>query len=225
MLILSLLPRIILHLAPSAIRADRVDCSTLCWCSEMPWIFAAARGYCQVGSSTGTVLCTAHYTPAHWEKFYYLSLHLISGLSPLIWDQGLTGTGVTPSANQRPVLPPVTNERPASGDWTDPWCLTPGLPPLSCWAGLVSPLPRSRLHRLAQAAQEARSLFWCPRLSWRWGSEDWIASHHTRPQHFRSIIRQRNRYNPLWEKFSVRVNSLNRRMTIVVDFSFQMFTL
>ena len=35
MLILSLLPRIILHLAPSAIRADRVDCSTLCWCSEI----------------------------------------------------------------------------------------------------------------------------------------------------------------------------------------------
>ena len=90
-----------------------------------------------MGSSTGTVLCTVHYTPAHWEKFYYLSLHLISGLSPLIWDQGLTGTGVTPSANQRPVLPPVTNERPASGDWTDPWCLTPGLPPLS-WAGVAT---------------------------------------------------------------------------------------
>ena len=118
------LHRIILHLAP--IKADRVDCSTLCRCSEMPWIFAAARGYCQVGAVQASVLCTVHYTPAHWEKFYYLSLHLISGLSPLIWDQGLTGTGVTPSANQRPVFAPLTNERPA-------WLMTALTPGVWLW--------------------------------------------------------------------------------------------
>ena len=113
----------------------------LCRCSEMPWIFAAARGYCQEAALQP---CTVHYTPAHWEKFYYLLLHLISGLSPLIWDQGLTGPGVTSSANQRPVFPVLTNERLASGHPAPPtecrhqpgWCRHCRGPGLAAWPWL-----------------------------------------------------------------------------------------
>ena len=155
--------------------------------------------------------CTVHYTPAHWEKFYYLWLHLISSHLGsgtqwcLLLSQSEASIG---AADQWEARVQVYSCHPC-------WCLAP----VAATSSSVSPGPRSRLQRLAQPgpAQEARSLFWCPRLSWRWGSEDWISSPHlTRPQHFRSIIHHKVIINTIpCEKNSV--SGWCRLMTIDVN--------
>ena len=179
---------------------------------QQPGDIAYSTGQC-------TVYCALHSRPLGEILLSLAASHLWPISSHL--GSGTHGDWCDPGSQSEASIAPADQwEGGLTSPCTDPWCLTLAGPGCRhCWPGVATAEVQAAPPGQA-AAQEAQSLFWCPRLSWRWGSEDWIASHLTRPQHFRSIIRPAREIDKIpCEKNSVS-GWIQNLMTIAVNFSF-----
>ena len=158
------------------------------------------QGILPSGSITGQYRpCTVHYTPAHWEKFYYLWLHLISS------HLG-SGTHRCHPASQSEASIGAADQWEA-GIWVE---LSPLVSGPSCRQWLVSPGPRSRLRRPAQPGPACTGstefvLVSSAQLKMRIRGLNQLSSRPASTLPLNNPPERNNRLNPLWEKFSVSV--------------------